>query len=126
MWRKMLATKPRDVIRSILADRPNPLQVEALHSLHGEAGVEIKIIMLYRNFASTVWSHKDWDGGLRTHAELMRAYQQMLADSLQKTPDSFWKVFPIDMLNGALPEHIRVSAITALIEFLGWDLRIPD
>ena len=126
MWRKMLATKPSDIISSILADRPNPLQVEALHSLQGEAGVEIKIIMLYRDFASTVWSHKDWDGGLRTHAQLMRAYQQMLADCLEKTPDSFWRVFPIDMLNGALPEHIRVSAITALVEFLGWDLHIPE
>ena len=77
-----------------------------------------KLVVLARDFISTVASHARFDGGLLAHANVVADYNEYIATSLARLPATSWHLLPVDCLYRSARARSRVAR--ELRAFLGW------
>lgn len=96
---------------------PAPMDIiDMFNTLQGIATT--KIVVLVRDFTSTVLSHSRFDHGLVPHAEVLATYNAYIAKSIAQLPASSWYVLPVDCLYRSAQARQRVAR--DLRAFLGW------
>lgn len=107
-----------------LRDPPHPLNLSTALGVLDQAQpqISVRLLLLVRNFGSTVWSHHDWDNGMASHAERLASHLAYLGAELERLPRDDWFAVPVDCLYSG-GSATREAFAASLASFLGWKTR---
>lgn len=96
---------------------PAPMDLVDMYTKLSGA-TSVKLVLLARDFTSTVLSHAKFDGGVHAHANVVANYNEYIAASLARLPADAFYVLPVDCLYRSARARNRIAR--ELRTFLGW------
>jgi hypothetical protein len=95
--------------------------IEWLYNHAVQANVNVRFFHLTRDFYRTVASHTDFDGGLQTHALVLRDFQEHIRSEyavIETRQPGLWRQIHYEWFS----EMGNCTALaSAIIDFAGWD-----